>query len=445
VIVLLRGFAVARAGSSDAVSAIRFRFEVQSTATGSSVFRGPKTDYWWGEVTWRGTVARLVQNKFYPCDPKDSSKHKASISEHFVLDENTVITCQKDLEFNVGHAPQSVEEAKSMHKAAFAERRNQVQTLRYFDAEPSVYKKLTSYYFLGATPDGPIRTIGRAVGEVDGRPVIEYTSGDGTVYRFVCDEQRPICWKWSVTFKGARERDPYARVSDMRESEGDYVVTSTSTRNPSSAKPYIVRETERIFDVDFNYTGPIAMTFTPKNGDRIDSLAEPQIKYQWQDGKIEKVYDPLTDEAGRLRFVGSSRWIIALNLAVVLALAALIYWRWRKRGMAVLVVVGGLLTASAARASDSYCGVYSLYGAAKSLGIDADLEELIDAQYISSHRGSTADDLVRAAESIGLEATPLKALGIDSLKAAQQPLILHAAPMGNPCDLPALDSVFGLR
>ena len=81
-------------------------------------------------------------------------------------------------------------------------------------------------------------------------------------------------------------------------------------------------------------------------------------------------------------------------------------------------------------ASRPYCGVYALYGGAKTLGVDANLEELIDPQYITSFAGSSIEDLQRAADHIGVEATPLFGLGRPSLDAATTPLILHVTPRG---------------
>jgi hypothetical protein len=177
----MAGFDVTRAGESDPIPSIRFRYEGQSTATGASAFRQPKTDYSWGEVAKRGMVARLFGNNFYRSDPKDSSMYIASTSEHFVLDANTVIACQKNIEFKVQHAPRSLEEAKAIHKSGFSNKGGAVQTLRYVEAVPSAAKTLLQHHFLGMTPDGPIRTLSKAPREsLNGRPVFEYTSGDGT-------------------------------------------------------------------------------------------------------------------------------------------------------------------------------------------------------------------------------------------------------------------------
>lgn len=453
VLALLRGGSDARAQSSDPIPSIRFSYEGESTLTRSPVFRSPKTDYFWGRFEKRHAGARHFRCKLYPSDPENRLTYNAVISEQFALDASTVLTYQEELVVDVTRTPRSLQEAKAMHTAFFTKREDKQkvvgQKFHTFRTVSSAHERLLrEFHFLGMTLDGPIWALSKPTSrDIDDMPVYEYKSDDGIEYRFVCDHQRPLCWKCSVTFRGLpaqesssepasgsakrqQSRDPYTDVTEITESKDGYILTSILTQNPSFPNEQVVRLTQRMFDVEFNNTNPITMVHTPEDGDRIYTFTDPQIKFEWQDGKVVKQYDPLLDEAGALSFVRSSRWIIAVNFVILLTLGAIIYWRWRKRATPLLVLVGLVLTASTTRASDSYCGVYSLYGAAKSLGVDVDLALLIDARYITSQRGSTADDLVAAAELIGLEATPLRGLGVESLKAAQEPLILHAAPMG---------------
>ena len=77
-----------------------------------------------------------------------------------------------------------------------------------------------------------------------------------------------------------------------------------------------------------------------------------------------------------------------------------------------------------------YCGVYSLYGAAKSLGIDANLNDLCTAEYVTSKAGSSAQDLQRAGHALGIRVQPLTGLGRSILLSSQHPLILHVSPRG---------------
>jgi ABC-type bacteriocin/lantibiotic exporter with double-glycine peptidase domain len=77
-----------------------------------------------------------------------------------------------------------------------------------------------------------------------------------------------------------------------------------------------------------------------------------------------------------------------------------------------------------------YCGVYALYGAAKAVGKDIELRDLISEEYISSNLGSTSTDLQAAARDIGLSATAVRGLGQHSLRHADGPLILHVDPPG---------------
>jgi rhodanese-related sulfurtransferase len=76
-------------------------------------------------------------------------------------------------------------------------------------------------------------------------------------------------------------------------------------------------------------------------------------------------------------------------------------------------------------AQDKYCGIYSLYAAAASLGVDVDFDILATPSYVSSMAGSSADDLVRAAKRIGLNGYPLAGLSIGNLEAFTQPVLLN--------------------
>ncbi|MCA9200211.1 MAG: rhodanese-like domain-containing protein [Planctomycetales bacterium] len=84
--------------------------------------------------------------------------------------------------------------------------------------------------------------------------------------------------------------------------------------------------------------------------------------------------------------------------------------------------------------AEPYCGVYSVFGAAKALGCAAniDLDSIVNEEFVTSKAGSTTSDLVRAAEFLGMDATPLSLMGITSLKAVQGPLVLHCSPRGFP-------------
>lgn len=95
---------------------------------------------------------------------------------------------------------------------------------------------------------------------------------------------------------------------------------------------------------------------------------------------------------------------------------------------AILLVVSCLTETTAILANDAvYCGIYSLYGAARVLHQPVEFESLIDAKYIGSPQGSTVNNLVRAGQDIGLECAAFSGLGAETLRTAQCPLILHVA------------------
>lgn len=85
---------------------------------------------------------------------------------------------------------------------------------------------------------------------------------------------------------------------------------------------------------------------------------------------------------------------------------------------------------SFANASEPYCGLYAIYGAAEALGVDADLQDLVNGDFVSSRAGSSTSDLQRAAESLGLVATPVAGVGRHALVNATCPLLLHVSPEG---------------
>lgn len=72
-----------------------------------------------------------------------------------------------------------------------------------------------------------------------------------------------------------------------------------------------------------------------------------------------------------------------------------------------------------------YCGIYALIGALNAESIDYDLKQLVSSKYISGYSGSSADELIDAATSCGAICRKYRNLSIDSLRAAQSPLILH--------------------
>jgi len=397
---------MARAELPDPIPSVRFRYEGQSRLTGSPVFPNPKTDYEWGEFAKHNSDARLFCHDLYPSDPSDSSAYTASITESFVLDASTILTCVKSTDISLDHSPRSLEDAKAMYEDCFLARQNGVPTDYYFETvtQSAHEKLLAGYSFLGMTPDGPIWRLSEPTSDsVSNKQVFEYKSSDKIEYRFVFDRHRSLFSNCSISLRGTKAppgepttrgsssgkkeqhtyREPFSYVSEISDKGDSFILTSSSTQNPSTPNAQVTRVTRRIFDFELNRTDPIAMVYTPKNGERIDKLGTPQITFEWQDGKIVKVVNPyVAEDVERVRFVKSHRWMIAVNLAIIVALL-LVYWIRRKRLGDLLVIAILLSTSNVAYASDAYCGVYSLYGAAKSLGIDVDLETLIDPQYIS--------------------------------------------------------------
>jgi rhodanese-related sulfurtransferase len=77
-----------------------------------------------------------------------------------------------------------------------------------------------------------------------------------------------------------------------------------------------------------------------------------------------------------------------------------------------------------------YCGVYSLYGALRSLGIEIRFEDLLQTKYIGSESGSSLAELQQAARDFGAYAEPMGGLNAAALRVARHPIILHVRRPG---------------
>ena len=80
--------------------------------------------------------------------------------------------------------------------------------------------------------------------------------------------------------------------------------------------------------------------------------------------------------------------------------------------------------------ADAYCGIYSIYGAANSLGVESEFQQLIDKRYVSSRKGSSAADLIKAGNKLGVNVTAFWHLGEATLESSMDPLVLHFCSYG---------------
>jgi rhodanese-related sulfurtransferase len=83
------------------------------------------------------------------------------------------------------------------------------------------------------------------------------------------------------------------------------------------------------------------------------------------------------------------------------------------------------------KAPTSYCGLYCIYIAAKSVGIEVRLENLIREDYLTGRDGSSTADLVNASRANGLNAKVRSGLTMDDLMVANAPMILHVRSPGS--------------
>ena len=73
----------------------------------------------------------------------------------------------------------------------------------------------------------------------------------------------------------------------------------------------------------------------------------------------------------------------------------------------------------------SYCGVYALYRGLISLDKDVQFSDLVRAEYIGSREGSTADELVAAADAQGVTCRVVTQMSVSALIECPGPTILH--------------------
>jgi len=79
----------------------------------------------------------------------------------------------------------------------------------------------------------------------------------------------------------------------------------------------------------------------------------------------------------------------------------------------------------------SYCGLYCIHVAAKSVGVELRLEDLIREDYLTGRDGSSTDDLVNASRANGLNGNVRNGLAMDDLMVANSPMILHVRSPGS--------------
>ena len=72
-----------------------------------------------------------------------------------------------------------------------------------------------------------------------------------------------------------------------------------------------------------------------------------------------------------------------------------------------------------------YCGIYSLLACLRAVGVDVEVRNLLTMEYVGSPQGSTASELISAAEKCGAHARCFTQLTHRELTRATTPMILH--------------------
>lgn len=81
-------------------------------------------------------------------------------------------------------------------------------------------------------------------------------------------------------------------------------------------------------------------------------------------------------------------------------------------------------------AGGPYCGVYCVWTVLNMYGKEIPFEKLLEARYVGSYDGSTAEEVIRAAQDFGLHAVAMEQLTAGSLRATDRPIILHVRRPG---------------
>ena len=72
-----------------------------------------------------------------------------------------------------------------------------------------------------------------------------------------------------------------------------------------------------------------------------------------------------------------------------------------------------------------YCGIYAIYAAVKLAGKEIDFSDLVKPKYLNSRKGSTLEDLLRAAVDSGLQARIVRNLTVNDLRRSPYRMILY--------------------
>lgn len=109
--------------------------------------------------------------------------------------------------------------------------------------------------------------------------------------------------------------------------------------------------------------------------------------------------------------------------------------RWLRNAIALVSIltfatplygqVGVITSKDTVSSSGPLCGLYALLGSAECLQVEVDHDTLFDNRFVGSEQGSSALELCRAANAIGLQARAYKGMTVESLKSSTSPLILH--------------------
>jgi rhodanese-related sulfurtransferase len=82
---------------------------------------------------------------------------------------------------------------------------------------------------------------------------------------------------------------------------------------------------------------------------------------------------------------------------------------------------------STSQEAGPYCGIASVYGALRAVGINVSFSSLVDKEFIGSKSGSSTKELIVAVQANGAHAVALTNMSTESLRAMSYPVILHVA------------------
>jgi rhodanese-related sulfurtransferase len=161
------------------------------------------------------------------------------------------------------------------------------------------------------------------------------------------------------------------------------------------------------------------------------------IEVKWNgDDVVRRIDGEALKSAGQSRFQrNTTRYVLSPLVIIALCVGGwLVIRRYRRAGQNVAALLLATLVVADVKADEEssgpYCGLYCLHAAAAANGVSGDFGTILVPEFVTGAYGSTADDLVRAARTYGLNGRVIGDATQNRLRASRSPMILHTRVPG---------------